>query len=175
MAYLKKGRWLLDSPFGIFARQRRTRTTILVLLHTVALRFRRALRASVLYSTEARKAQKIIGDTVCKSELKMQKKPGFWVVPWAAQGIEAHHSDGSGRIFWFFGFWSLPPSLFFHIWLVFKKNWFGTLNSGQIFYPKWISVHTVNIMYWNNLGISKLTRIHFKCMYYISSIQERNV
>ena len=57
-----------------------------------------------------------------KSELKMQKKPGFWVVPWAAQGIEAHHSDGSGRIFWFFGFWSLPPSLFFHIWLVFEKK-----------------------------------------------------
>ena len=57
-----------------------------------------------------------------KSELKMQKKPGFWVVPWAAQGIEAHHSDGAGRIFWFFGFWSLPPSLFFHIWWVFEKK-----------------------------------------------------
>ena len=133
--HIWKGRWLLDSPFGIFAR----------------------------------------GTYYNEWWLKMQKKPEFWVVPWAAQGIEAHHSDGSGRIFWFFGFWSLPPSLFFHIWLVFEKNWFGTLNSGQFFYPKWISVHTVNIMYWNNLGISKLTRIHFKCMYYISSIQERNV
>ena len=34
---------------------------------TVALRFRRALRASVLYGTEARKAQKIIGDTVASA------------------------------------------------------------------------------------------------------------
>ena len=34
---------------------------------TVALRFRRALRASVLYGTEARKAQKIIGDTVLQN------------------------------------------------------------------------------------------------------------
>ena len=30
----------------------------------MALRFRRALRASVLYGSEARKVQKIIGDTV---------------------------------------------------------------------------------------------------------------
>ena len=34
---------------------------------------------------------------------------------------------------------------------------------------------TYSKYYWNNLGISKLTRIHFKCMYHISSIQERNV
>ena len=31
MAYLKKGRWLLDSPFGIFARHR-TRILLLLLL-----------------------------------------------------------------------------------------------------------------------------------------------
>ena len=36
---------------------------------TVALCFWRALRASVLYGTEARKAQKIIGDTVTSISL----------------------------------------------------------------------------------------------------------
>ena len=35
-------------------------------LDTVALRFWRALRASVLYGTEVRKAQKFFGDTVWK-------------------------------------------------------------------------------------------------------------
>ena len=38
-----------------------------MLRHTVALRFWRALLASVLYGTEAHKAQKIIGDTVKRS------------------------------------------------------------------------------------------------------------
>ena len=37
--------------------------------HTVALRFWRALRASVLYGTEARKAQKFFGDTVTSISL----------------------------------------------------------------------------------------------------------
>ena len=46
---------------------------------TVALRFWRALRASVLYGTEARKAQKIIGDTVLSSHYLPQrvKKSSF--------------------------------------------------------------------------------------------------
>ena len=42
--------------------------------HTVALRFCRALRASVLYGTEARKAQKIIGDTVSSRDVVVETR-----------------------------------------------------------------------------------------------------
>ena len=39
---------------------------------TVALCFRGALRTSVLYRTEASKAQKIIGDTVVRGQMLLQ-------------------------------------------------------------------------------------------------------
>ena len=41
----------------------------LVCIYTVALGFCRALRSLVLYGTEARKAQKIIGDTVSRQSI----------------------------------------------------------------------------------------------------------
>ena len=53
------------APAGLLLDEMREADAIAeLLLSTVALRFRRALRASALYGTEARKAQKIIGDTV---------------------------------------------------------------------------------------------------------------
>ena len=46
----------------------------------MALRFRRALRASVLYSTEARKAKKVIGDTVDGGALSVVIVRGCFVI-----------------------------------------------------------------------------------------------
>ena len=66
--------WKFSKFFSIFVlilhllRERQELSFSTLLKHlfgsTVALRFWRALRASVLYGTEAHKAQKIIGDTV---------------------------------------------------------------------------------------------------------------